>query len=157
VPKFLPADPVKRGRVKLALLLALFALPLFAAWAAYVSGWMAGNAANYGTLLPAAAARGSGARRPARQVGAGLARAAGVRRTLRAKALLHAASASRAGPADEPGRAALDRDRSGRPLRRCSLQSKARTSRAATKSSLGHFPPSAPRPSTFTSSIRSAT
>ena len=52
MPKFLPADPVKRGRVKLALLLALFALPLFAAWAAYVSGWMSGNAANYGTLLP---------------------------------------------------------------------------------------------------------
>ena len=51
MPKFLPADPVKRGRVKLALLLALFALPLFAAWAAYVSGWMSGNAANYGTLL----------------------------------------------------------------------------------------------------------
>ena len=51
MPKFLPADPVKRGRVKLALLLALFAVPLFAAWAAYVSGWMSGTAANYGTLL----------------------------------------------------------------------------------------------------------
>jgi cytochrome oxidase Cu insertion factor (SCO1/SenC/PrrC family) len=51
VPRLLPDDPVKRGRVKLALLLALFAIPLVAAWAIYVSGWMSGTAANYGTLL----------------------------------------------------------------------------------------------------------
>jgi len=51
VPRFLPDDPVKRGRVKLALLLALFAIPLVAAWAIYVSGWVSGAAANYGTLL----------------------------------------------------------------------------------------------------------
>jgi len=52
VSRILPDDPVKRGRVKLALLLALFAIPLVAAWAAYVSGRLAGGAANYGTLLP---------------------------------------------------------------------------------------------------------
>ena len=51
MPRFLPDDPVKRGRVKLALLLALFAIPLAAAWAIYVSGWLSGTAANYGTLL----------------------------------------------------------------------------------------------------------
>ena len=51
MPRLLPDDPVKRGRVKLALLLALFAIPLVAAWAIYVSGWMSGAAANYGTLL----------------------------------------------------------------------------------------------------------
>ena len=50
--KFLPDDPVKRGRAKLALLFAVFAIPLVAAWAAYVSGWLSGGAANYGTLLP---------------------------------------------------------------------------------------------------------
>ena len=52
MPKLLPADPVKRGRVKLALLLALFAIPVMAGWVAYVSGWGSGAAANYGTLLP---------------------------------------------------------------------------------------------------------
>ena len=50
--KLLPADPVKRGRVKLALLLAIFALPVLAGWIAYVSGWGSGAASNYGTLLP---------------------------------------------------------------------------------------------------------
>jgi hypothetical protein len=50
--KFLPDDPVKRGRVKLALLLALFSIPLVAAWAVYVSGWASGSASNYGSLLP---------------------------------------------------------------------------------------------------------
>jgi cytochrome oxidase Cu insertion factor (SCO1/SenC/PrrC family) len=47
----LPADPVKRGRVKLALLTALFAIPVLAGWVAYVSGWGSGTAANYGLLL----------------------------------------------------------------------------------------------------------
>jgi hypothetical protein len=51
VSRFLPDDPVKRGRVKLALLLAVFAIPLVAAWAAYVSGWLSGGRGNYGTLL----------------------------------------------------------------------------------------------------------
>ena len=50
--KLLPDDPVKRGRVKLALLVAIFALPLIAGWIAYVSGWGSGAASNYGTLLP---------------------------------------------------------------------------------------------------------
>jgi hypothetical protein len=48
----LPDDPVKRGRVKLALLAAIFALPVVAGWIAYVSGWGSGAASNYGTLLP---------------------------------------------------------------------------------------------------------
>jgi hypothetical protein len=47
----LPADPVKRGRVKLALLAALFALPVIAGWVAFVSGWGSGTASNYGVLL----------------------------------------------------------------------------------------------------------
>ena len=50
--RFLPDDPVKRGRVKLALLFAVFAIPLVAAWAAYVSGWLSGGQGNYGALLP---------------------------------------------------------------------------------------------------------
>jgi hypothetical protein len=47
----LPADPVRRGRVKLALLIAVFAIPVVAGWLAYVSGWGSGTAANYGALL----------------------------------------------------------------------------------------------------------
>ena len=50
--KLLPDDPVKRGRVKLALLVAIFALPVIAGSIAYVSGWGSGAASNYGTLLP---------------------------------------------------------------------------------------------------------
>ena len=46
-----PADPVKRGRVKLALLIAVFAIPVVGGWIAYVSGWGSGTASNYGTLL----------------------------------------------------------------------------------------------------------
>ena len=45
-------DPVKRGRLKLAALIAVFALPVIAGWIAYVSGWGSGAASNYGTLLP---------------------------------------------------------------------------------------------------------
>lgn len=47
----LPADPVKRGRAKLALLGALFVAPVIAGWVAYVMDWTPGGAANYGTLL----------------------------------------------------------------------------------------------------------
>lgn len=49
--RLVPSDPVKRGRVKLAALIALFALPVIAGWIAYVSGWGSGTASNYGTLL----------------------------------------------------------------------------------------------------------
>jgi hypothetical protein len=42
---------VKRGRVKLALLAALFAAPVIAGWVAYVMDWTPGAAANYGVLL----------------------------------------------------------------------------------------------------------
>lgn len=48
----LPADPIKRGRIKLLALAAFFALPVFAGYAAYFFGWVPGGAANYGTLLP---------------------------------------------------------------------------------------------------------
>lgn len=47
----LPADPVKRGRAKLLLLVALFATPLIAAWVAYVMDWTPGATGNYGTLV----------------------------------------------------------------------------------------------------------
>ena len=47
----LPADPVKRGRVKLALLIAVFSIPVVAGSIAYVSGWGSGTASNYGSLL----------------------------------------------------------------------------------------------------------
>lgn len=50
--QLLPADPVKRGRVKLAALIAIFALPVVAGSIAYVSGWGSGTTSNYGTLLP---------------------------------------------------------------------------------------------------------
>lgn len=47
----LPSDPVKRGRAKLALLAALFALPLAGAWLAWQFDLAPGKTANYGTLL----------------------------------------------------------------------------------------------------------
>jgi len=52
VKSLLPADPVKRGRVKLALLGAFFALPVAAAWIAWRLDLAPGTTANYGTLLP---------------------------------------------------------------------------------------------------------
>lgn len=48
----LPADPVKRGRIKLLALAAFFALPVLAGYVVYFMGWAPGNAANYGTLIP---------------------------------------------------------------------------------------------------------
>lgn len=47
----LPADPVKRGRIKLLALAAFFALPVLAGYVAYFLDWVPGSAANYGTLL----------------------------------------------------------------------------------------------------------
>ncbi len=48
----LPADPVKRGRIKLLALAAFFALPVLAGYVVYFFGWTPGGAANYGTLIP---------------------------------------------------------------------------------------------------------
>ena len=49
----LPADPVKRGRIKLLALAAFFALPVVAGYVAFFFDWVPGSSANYGTLLPA--------------------------------------------------------------------------------------------------------
>lgn len=49
----LPADPVKRGRIKLLALAAFFALPVVAGYVAFFFDWVPGSAANYGTLIPA--------------------------------------------------------------------------------------------------------
>ncbi len=49
--QILPADPVRRGRVKLALLAAFFALPVAAGWIAWWLDLAPGAAGNYGTLL----------------------------------------------------------------------------------------------------------
>ena len=49
----LPADPVKRGRVKLLALAAFFALPVLAGYIAYFFDWVPGSAANYGALIAA--------------------------------------------------------------------------------------------------------
>ncbi len=48
----LPADPAKRGRAKLALLGALFSLPLLLAWVLWRFDLVPGGGANYGELLP---------------------------------------------------------------------------------------------------------
>jgi hypothetical protein len=47
----LPVDPVKRGRVKLALLGLFFLLPVAASWLAWRFELVPGTAGNYGTLL----------------------------------------------------------------------------------------------------------
>jgi len=52
VIRLLPADPVQRGRVKLALLAAFFALPVAAGWIAWWLDLAPGATGNYGTLLP---------------------------------------------------------------------------------------------------------
>jgi hypothetical protein len=52
VKSLLPSDPVERSRAKLALLAALFALPLVGAWLAWQFDLAPGKADNYGTLLP---------------------------------------------------------------------------------------------------------
>lgn len=48
----LPADPVKRGRIKLLALAAFFALPVVAGYVVYFFDLAPGSTANYGTLLP---------------------------------------------------------------------------------------------------------
>ncbi len=47
----LPADPVKRGRIKMLALAAFFALPVVASYAVYFLDLAPGTTANYGTLL----------------------------------------------------------------------------------------------------------
>ncbi|HUN67983.1 MAG TPA: cytochrome C oxidase subunit I [Burkholderiales bacterium] len=47
----LPADPVKRGRVKFALLGAFFLLPVAASWIAWRFELVPGVTGNYGTLI----------------------------------------------------------------------------------------------------------
>lgn len=49
----LPADPVKRGRVKLLALAAFFALPVLAGYVAYFLDLAPGGRANYGLLIAA--------------------------------------------------------------------------------------------------------
>ena len=48
----LPADPVKRGRIKVLALAAFFALPVVAGYVVYFFDLAPGGTANYGTLLP---------------------------------------------------------------------------------------------------------
>jgi cytochrome oxidase Cu insertion factor (SCO1/SenC/PrrC family) len=44
-------ERVKRGRMKLLLLAAFFALPVVGGWLAYTLGWAPGTTGNYGELL----------------------------------------------------------------------------------------------------------
>ena len=53
MPNLLPADPVRRGRIKLLALAAFFAVPVVAGYIAYFFALAPGSAANYGTLIPA--------------------------------------------------------------------------------------------------------
>lgn len=53
MPNLLPADPVRRGRIKLLALAAFFAVPVVAGYVAYFFDLAPGSAANYGTLIPA--------------------------------------------------------------------------------------------------------
>lgn len=48
----LPADPVKRGRMKFLLLGLFFSLPVAAGWVAWWLDLAPGSTSNYGTLLP---------------------------------------------------------------------------------------------------------
>jgi len=52
VTDLLPADPVRRGRIKLFALAAFFALPVIAGYVAYFFDLAPGGSANYGTLIP---------------------------------------------------------------------------------------------------------
>jgi len=51
VVRLLPADPVRRGRVVLVLVAAIFALPLAAGWLAHRFGWSPGTTGSHGQLL----------------------------------------------------------------------------------------------------------
>ena len=53
MPNLLPADQVRRGRIKLLALAAFFAVPVVAGYVAYFFDLAPGSAANYGTLIPA--------------------------------------------------------------------------------------------------------
>jgi hypothetical protein len=46
-----PPDPVKRGRVQLALLGLFFAAPFALAWLAWWLDWAPGTTSNYGELI----------------------------------------------------------------------------------------------------------
>jgi len=46
-----PPENVRRGRLKLLLLAAFFALPVAGGWLAYTLGWAPGTTGNYGELL----------------------------------------------------------------------------------------------------------
>ncbi|MGH8706717.1 MAG: SCO family protein [Burkholderiales bacterium] len=49
--RLLPPEPLRRGRVKLALLGLFFAAPLVLAWLAYRLDWAPGATSNYGELV----------------------------------------------------------------------------------------------------------
>jgi len=49
--RLLPEDPVKRGRLQLLLLVAVFLLPLLGSGLAYWLGWSTGQTSNYGELV----------------------------------------------------------------------------------------------------------
>jgi len=49
--RLLPEDPVKRGRLQLVLLIAVFVLPLVGSGVAYLFHWSTGHTSNYGTLI----------------------------------------------------------------------------------------------------------
>lgn len=54
--RLLPEDPVKRGRLQLVLLVAVFLLPLAASGVAYLFGWSSGQTSSYGALIEPRAA-----------------------------------------------------------------------------------------------------
>lgn len=49
--RLLPEDPVKRGRLQLVLLIAVFLFPLVGSAVAYLFHWSTGHRGNYGTLI----------------------------------------------------------------------------------------------------------
>lgn len=49
--RLLPKDPLKRGRLQLLLLIAVFLLPLAGSGLAYWFGWSTGRTSNYGALI----------------------------------------------------------------------------------------------------------
>jgi len=51
VARLLPADPLRRGRARLALLAAFFVLPVAAGWVAWWLDLAPGATGNYGTLI----------------------------------------------------------------------------------------------------------
>ena len=54
--RLLPEDPVRRGRLQLLLLIAVFLLPLAGSGLAYLFGWSPGRTSNYGALIEPRAA-----------------------------------------------------------------------------------------------------